>query len=147
MFHQLRHSIQILSVLALAAATGRADTLISMPPPVQAEGSSLVVLDMFSSARLAVSSMAGGAEALERYAMKRQAPYHVYSVSPRRYRAGGMGYDPYAVDPWYFNGPRIWGTWWPWGWGCVNWTIGWPSCNSSLVVGSSGMTFAVLGGN
>lgn len=143
---QPRHFIWVIMILAFGVLPARADTVISMPPPVQAGGASLVVLDMFATAHRAVASSTGGAEALQRYALHRQAPYQVYSVSPRRERAGGSWYDPYEVDPWYFNGPRIWGTWWPWGWGCVTWTIGWPQCNGSFVVGSSGMRFAVLGG-
>ena len=146
MIFQFRHVISVLAVLASGLHSAQGDTVISMPPPVQTDGTSLVVLDMFASAHQAVASSADGSEALKRYALHRQAPYQVYSVSPRRHRAGDPWYDPYEVDSWYFNGPRIWGTWWPWGWGCVSWTIGWPQCDRTFVVGSSGMRFAVLGG-
>jgi len=143
--------LALLGVIGLS--TVRADTLISMPPPPSPVITDSVVLAMVARAIESVSSMEAGAEALRRYSTHRQAPYHVYTVEPRRVRSRWWDrYDEYEHDWRLAHGPRIWGTWYPWsGWGTwcggfTVWSIGYPGEEGMPPCGPGAFTFASLAG-
>jgi hypothetical protein len=153
-----RYGIKVLLLCLTGMGIGivpvSADTTISMPsPPISMNSSGSVVMSMVTQARAAAMSAMSGSEALQRYVQHRQFPSHVYSIEPRRpQRRGGDRYDEYMRDWGRSYGPRIWGTWYPWGgfWGggCTVWTIGYPGDHGAnfSVGGQGGFTFANLGG-
>ncbi len=151
-----RHGINVLllCLTGMGVVNASADTTISMPqPPISANASGSVVMSMVAHARVAAMSAMAGSDALRRYVQQRQFPSHVYSIEPRRaQRGGGDRYDEYMHDCRMIHGPRIWGTWYPWGgfWGggCTVWTIGYPGEHGAdfSVGGQGGFTFANLGG-
>ena len=152
----LRYGIKLLllSLMGIGIAPLAADVTISMPPPPSAPMSSgSVVLGMVAQARIAAMSAQTGSDALHRYVEARRGPSHVYSVEPRRpQRRWGDRYDEYERAWRIMHGPRIWGTWYPWGgfWGggCTVWSIGYPGQQGASFSGGCdvGFRFANLGG-
>ena len=141
-------------VLGMGSDVGRqyacADTLIDVPAPPRPRETGSVVLDIVAEAMVQARSSAVGQHALLQYSTRRSVPTNVYTSNSPTRSAWSQQADDYA-RAWYIsNGPRIWGTWWPYGgWGgCTMWTIGWPQQQGGMGPGcvGGGMTFAVLGG-
>jgi hypothetical protein len=152
----LRYGIKLLllSLLGIGITPVVGDVTINMPPPPRpsvAPGS--VVMGMVAQARAAALSAHAGSDALQRYVQDRRGPSHVYSVQPRRPGARWSDrYDEYERTWRIIHGPRIWGTWYPWGgfWGggCTVWSIGYPGQQGASFSDGchAGFRFANLGG-
>ena len=143
--------ISLGAVLGIQPEPVRGDTVIDVPSPPRAPETGSQVLDMVADALLQAQAVAGGQQALRHYSSRRFAPHNVYTTTPTSSSSWSTRADAYA-HAWYVNnGPRIWGTWWPWGaWGggCTMWTIGWPGQHGGAGAGcmGTGTTFAILGG-
>ena len=138
-------------VLGVQPGLSRGDTVIDVPSPPRAPETGSPVLDMLADAIKQAQAAAGGQQALMQYSTRRSAPRNVYTATPITRSSWSARANAYQHSWYVNNGPRIWGTWWPWGaWGggCTMWTIGWPGQHGGMGSGcvGSGMTFAVLGG-